>query len=138
MPVEADKESLLVEYQAAQSSAQHHDGLVWNVTNILWATALVLYGFILTKLGIKDLRILLTILSLIGLLMILYAWFCALQFSFIRNQKYKRCKEIETKFGLKQHTELEHPKYFQRVFYGFLVFVLASSWAFLIAFIWIA
>ena len=41
-----EREVLLVEYQAAQSSAQHHDQLVWTVTSIVWGSNLVLLGVI--------------------------------------------------------------------------------------------
>ena len=40
--MEKDKEVLLVEYQAAQESAQHHDNLVWTVTALIWGGMLVL------------------------------------------------------------------------------------------------
>jgi len=138
MSKEPTEQSLLVEYQAAQASAEHHDSLVWSVTNILWAASLVVFSFVLTKLGQPNLKGLLSVLSLIGVLLISYAWFCALQFSFIRNQKYKRCKVIEQKLGLKQHTELDHPVYFQRVLYAVLFMVMVVGWIFLIVFIWIS
>ena len=138
MTKEPTEQALLVEYQSAQASAEHHDNLVWNVTNILWAASLVVFGFVLTKLGQPNLRVLLSLLSLIGVLLMSYAWFCALQFGFIRNQKYKRCKAIEAQLGLKQHTDLEHPKYFQRVLYAVLFMVMVVGWIFLIVFIWIS
>jgi hypothetical protein len=41
---------LLTEYNAAQSSAEHHDRLVWTVSSILWAGSLALMGIILKNL----------------------------------------------------------------------------------------
>ena len=132
-----DKESLLVEYQAAQSSAQFHDGLIWSVTNVLWVTALVLFGFILTQLHNHALRILLTALSILGLFLVVFAWFCALQFNSIKNQKYKRCKEIEADLGMTQHTKLKFPRYFQRVIYAGVMVLFIVCWFLLLTFIWI-
>jgi len=40
-----DKEVLLVEYQAAQESAQHHDNLIWTVTALIWGGMFVLFWF---------------------------------------------------------------------------------------------
>ena len=137
MEIKPTQESLLVEYQAAQSSAQHHDGLVWTVTNILWALSLAIFGFVLTKLGEPSLKVMLTGLAFVGVMLLSYAWFCALQFGFIRNQKYKRCKEIESILGLKQHTELQHPPYFQRVMYAILFWFIVIAWIVLIVHIWV-
>ena len=39
--INIDNQSLLVEYQAAQDSAQHHDSLVWTTTGIIWGAGLV-------------------------------------------------------------------------------------------------
>ncbi len=132
-----DKATLLVEYQAAQSSAQFHDGLIWSVTNVLWIAALVLFGFILTQMQNEALRVLLTALSVLGLSLVVFAWICALQFNSIKNQKYKRCKEIEADLGMTQHTRLEYPRYFQRVMYGGVMVVFVVSWSLLLIFIWI-
>lgn len=132
-----DKETLLVEYQAAQSSAQFHDGLIWSVTNVLWIAALVLFGFILTQLHNEALRVLLTALSILGLSFVVFAWFCALQFNSIKNQKYKRCKEIEADLAMTQHTKLEFPRYFQRVIYAGIMVLFIVCWFLLLTFIWI-
>jgi len=137
MDVIPSEEALLVEYQAAQSSAQHHDGLVWTVTNILWALSIAVFGFVLTKLGESGLRTMLTGLAFIGVMLLCYSWLCALQFSFIRNQKYKRCKEIESQLGLKQHTQLRYRTYLQRVLYALLFWTIITAWMVLIVHIWI-
>ncbi len=46
---------LLVEYQTAQDSAEHHDALLWNVTAIIWGANLVLIGFVLQSIGRTEL-----------------------------------------------------------------------------------
>jgi hypothetical protein len=137
MTIKPSQTALLTEYQSAQSSAEHHDRLVWTVTHILWALSIAIFGFILTKMGHSELRILLTSLAFIGIMLLSYSWFCALQFSFIRNQKYKRCKEIEALLGLKQHTDLQHPHYFQRVLYALLFWFIIVAWIVLIVHIWL-
>ena len=131
-----DKEVLLVEYQASQSSAQFHSGLIWSVSNFLWATALVLYGFILTQINTVELSILLTGLSVLGILLILFSWVFALQFNSITNQKYQRCKEIESTLGMSQHTNLKYQKYSQRFIYWIIIKLFILCWIVLIFYIW--
>src|SRR5438093_874597 len=41
------RQVLLVEYQKAQDSAEHHDSLVWNITSLNWVGSAVLMGFVL-------------------------------------------------------------------------------------------
>lgn len=132
-----DKETLLVEYQAAQDSAQFHDSLIWQVTNVLWVAGLILFGFILTQLGKPDLRILLTLLSILGLSFVVFAWFSALQFVNIKNQKYARCKDIEETLGMLQHRTLKFPKYFQRVIYAIIMILFIIAWIVLVVSMWL-
>ena len=46
---EPTPEQLLVEYQAAQTSAEHHDGLIWSISGVVWAASLVLLGILLAQ-----------------------------------------------------------------------------------------
>jgi len=131
--------SLLIEYQAAQSSAEFHDGLVWSVTNILWAAALVIFGFIVTQHNAAFRiipKLLLTSLSILGISLVVFARQCALQFNCIKNQKYERCKEIEALLGMAQHTKLEFPRNRQKVIYKVVMFFFIACWLLLVAVIW--
>jgi hypothetical protein len=49
----AGPDALLVEYQKAQDSAEHHDGRIANVTS-LWVGTAVLMGFVLSALTKKG------------------------------------------------------------------------------------
>ena len=65
-----DREVLLVEYQKAQDSAEHHDVVVGNVTS-LWLGSAILMGFVLTALASKHpdrYRVVLTMLIVLGML----------------------------------------------------------------------
>lgn len=77
--VTPDRDALLVEYQAAQDSAQHHDLLVWNITSILWASSLVLLGLVLTAMRQSGLEWLLTSAGFIAIVLTVYLWQCARQ-----------------------------------------------------------
>jgi hypothetical protein len=91
-----DKEVLLAEYQAAQASAQHHDNLVWTLTGIIWGGMLVLFGFVLGNLDSVNLRLILTLLSILGITLTVAVWLFTLQLNSIKRQKYQRCKTIES------------------------------------------
>jgi hypothetical protein len=97
-PVNPTPEALLVEYQSAQDSAQHHDNLVWTTTGIIWGSSLILLGFVITSLNTPPLKLVITASSILGLLLCIYVWLAALQFASVRNQKYSRCKKISNKF----------------------------------------
>jgi hypothetical protein len=110
MPTDA---ALLVEYEAAQNSAQHHDGLVWSTTNVIWAASIVLLGFALD--AMKDgfesnwvVNVALLAVSGLGIVLngILGEW--TAQLRDVKRQKYKRCKEIEDLLVLGQHTTLDY------------------------------
>jgi len=67
LPVEPTNDALLVEYQAAQGSAEHHDNLVWTVTSTMWGASLILLGFTLDQVGKPGLGALITVISLLGI-----------------------------------------------------------------------
>ncbi|HEY8095479.1 MAG TPA: hypothetical protein VIE65_05225 [Methylobacter sp.] len=147
MPTREEKhptdDAMLVEYEAAQASAEHHDTLVWTVTNSLWALSMVLFGFavsVLDKPAVQSqvgIKVLLSGLCFVGVSLLSYAWFCALQFASIRNQKYRRCKALEKHLGLQQHTNLEHFNHSQRVLYAIVLFFMVIAWVALLVLIWV-
>lgn len=128
-----DNQELLVEYQSAQNSAQHHDSLIWNVTNIFLAASLVLFGFILASFDNHNIdKCILEILSYFGIFVIIYAYSCALHLACIRDQKYERCKEIEKIIGFKQHSELKHWKCFHKIANTIISMIFIIIWVVLI------
>lgn len=91
---------LLVEYEQAQSSAQHHDSLVWTVSNALWAISLVLFGFMVNILASDVLRCAELFLPLVFVTVItgsalpLFAMLFQNQLATVKRHKYLRCKAI--------------------------------------------
>ena len=55
------EQALLVEYEKAQDSAQHHDGIVWSVISMTWAAEMVLLGFVVSSIEKCDHRIVMAI-----------------------------------------------------------------------------
>lgn len=66
---QATPDALLVEYQAAQDSAHHHDNMLWSTTSIMWGASLLVIGFVLQHLEDATLRPLITALSVLGLVL---------------------------------------------------------------------
>jgi hypothetical protein len=118
----------LIEYQGAQSSAQHHDYLVWFVTSIMWAGSLVLMGQILKVLDKRAPIFPVVMLAVLGITMTICVWVFTFQLRRIKNQKYARCKEIEKQLGvLEQHAKVQDPYIRQTYLYGVIMvlFLLA-------------
>lgn len=131
-----NKDILLVEYQEAQQSAEHHDNLVWTVTAVIWGGILVLLGFVLGNIEKSNLKTIIILISILGILLTIFVWIFALQLSSIKRQKYKRCKYIEQVFGMRQHSQLEHKEKSQRYLYAVLVFSFIAIWIFILWTVW--
>ena len=131
-----DKEVLLAEYQAAQASAQHHDNLVWTLTGIIWGGMLVLFGFVLGNLDSVNLRLILTLLSILGITMTVAVWLFTLQLNSIKRQKYQRCKTIETSLGMLQHRELKYSSKLQRIIYSIITILFVIAWLSVLCVVW--
>jgi hypothetical protein len=121
-------QALLVEYQAAQDSAQHHDSLTWSGTGVIWGSSLILLGFILSSLTQPGLLPLIVILSLLGLALNVYAWIAALRANSVKRQKYARCKEIEQIFDLHQHRDLPFTPRIETFLYGLVMLFFFAAW----------
>jgi len=126
--MEKDKEVLLVEYQAAQESAQHHDNLVWTVTALIWGGMLVLFGFILGNLDNTSLRLILILLSIIGITLTIAILVFTLQYNSVTRQKYQRCKTIELLLGMRQHNELKYTPGLQKITYKIITVLFVIAW----------
>lgn len=121
-------EELLVEYQAAQDSAQHHDNLVWTTSGLIWGSSLVLLGFVLNKLSNPPCKCFIIALCIISIMMYVAVWIFACQFASIKKQKYNRCKEIEKEINLKQHRTLKYRGWIQRAIYGIIMLAFIVFW----------
>lgn len=129
MKPEVNKEFLLLEYEMAQNSAQHHDGLLWSVSTLTWGVSSVLMGFVLNNLSNTQHSIIMLLFCVLGCLIILCAWYFTLQFRSIRNQKYKRCLELEVVFSFNQHTNLKHKKSSQTRLYSAVMVLFILTWS---------
>ena len=128
----AEPAALLVEYQKAQDSAEHHDGRVANVTT-LWVGTAVLMGFVLsaltTKGAVRDHWLVLVLLGAIGIFLTYTAWRWSERANALKRQKYDRCVEIEEKLGLWQHRDVKKPSRWQSEWaYRGLIFLFIAGW----------
>jgi len=91
----------LVEYRAAQESAQFNDLIVWIATGIFWGISAILLGVALAN---PTRRLAIGILSGVGILLIVFQWQVQGSLRSVKKQKYERCKQIETEFGMTNHS----------------------------------
>jgi hypothetical protein len=128
--VEPDREVLLVEYQKAQDSAEHHDNLVGSVTS-LWLGSAIFIGFVLTGLGSGDAAhyksVLYPVIAL-GVFLTVLVWTWAKRAGETKVQKYGRCKEIERTLGMKQHLRVGEARSWQDPAYATLLGLLLFAW----------
>ena len=127
-PSEPTDDQLMVEYQAAQDSAQHHDNLIWSITSIMWGASLVLLGFIIQAVANPALASLIVAATVLGILLNLCVLLAVLQLNSVKNQKYDRCKEIEARFGLRQHQTVQYRRGVQRVVYTLVTVMFLIAW----------
>ena len=123
------RQALLVEYTAAQNSAQHHDSLVWTTTGMIWSAELVLIGFVIQSIDRPKFIIAIIAAYFLAITLLVYLWKTMNSFRQIRNQKYDRCKEIEKEFGLTQHTNLRFKKGVGKRFFNFVMCVFIFAWS---------
>ena len=132
------REVFLVEYQAAQDSAQHHDNLVWTITSLNWVGSAVLIGFVLGK--IDDASPLLAKYSLlpitfVGMALTGCVWLWAYQMRGVKLAKYMRCQALERILGMEQHSKLTYKASSQTKTYGLLMALFLLVWALLLVII---
>ena len=119
------QDARLVEYQAAQDSAQFHDLLVWTSTGITWGLTLVLLGFALSNIT-KHLPV--AVSSVIGILLVLFQWQVQRSLKSVKNQKYARCKEIEREFKMTNHSKVVYEPGSQSTVYRFICASMIAAW----------
>jgi len=98
------KDILLVEYQKAQDSAEHHDRLLWTTAALILGGMAALFGLAIGRDAWRAQR---WIVPLIGLLLCAALVFFPRTFRHIRKKKYDRCKVIERELGMEQHSQLQ-------------------------------
>lgn len=127
---------LLVEYQAAQDSAQHHDTLIWLINSVIWSASLILLGLLLKSSPDRSMILIVSIVSLLGIFLVIKVWIYTFQLAELKRKKYERCKEIEKRLGFTQHTSVVWKSGMQRVLYSivmilFIVIWLIVAWTYL-------
>ena len=125
---EPTPEQLLVEYQAAQNSAQHHDSLIWSINGVVWAGSLVLLGFTLQHAATTNLKYIVLLLSVVGILLNVKVWTFTYQLAKLKKQKYRRCKTIEKRLGLRQHRDVRWASGRQKCFYSVVMAAFIIVW----------
>ena len=121
-------ESKMLEYQMTQASAEHHDNLVWSVSTLTWGISSILLGFVLNNISKGSLGIVVLLFCLIGIFLILCSWLFARQFRDLRNQKYARCKELESELDIQQHTMIKYKNGSQALMYSIIMLLFLTTW----------
>lgn len=129
--------ALFTEYEKAQDSAEHHDRLVWEVSSIIFGCMAILIGQIVTNLSDIPCELLILI-GVLGIALCLFLLICVLSFRNIKEQKYKRCREIENylnenhlknpKSKMKNHSGLFYLPNIQLTMYIFVLVIFLVIW----------
>src|SRR2546425_5440211 len=121
---EEERSILLVEYQAAQASAEHHDGIIWVVTGIIWGASLVLLGLAVDHADKPELRLPVAGIAILAILLHCFLWGVHSQFRTLKIQKYERCKVIERRLKhMSHHTAVAHEQESQTAWYRIIQFL---------------
>jgi hypothetical protein len=91
----------MVEYRAAQDSAQFNDLVVWIATGITWGLSALLLGVALAN---PTRRVVTGMLSIVGILFVIFQWQVQGSLRSVKKQKYDRCKQIEAEFKMTNHS----------------------------------
>jgi uncharacterized membrane protein (DUF485 family) len=131
---------VLCEYNAAQSSAEHHDRLAWSITTAAWLVNFILLGFVLGNLAEAHLRPVVNALATLGILLMLSAWFVTMILNSVKRQKYERCRKLEeslnrliektpgTEHRFAQHRDVKYPQGRLTFFRTVLAWLLILVW----------
>jgi hypothetical protein len=137
MPKRADTQdiaTLLIEYEQAQSSAQHHDALVWTVSNTLLAISIGLFGFMMNAVDKESVRCasgyigLVIFTAIVGIALVIFANGFSRQLASVKCQKYSRCRVIEKRLGMRQHSSLKYEAGSQSQGYAIVTMLLVVLW----------
>lgn len=101
---EEKRRVLLVEYEKAQDSAEHHERLGWQSKSILWAASVILLGYSGTP-SISKWPVL--VFTFAGIILLWFPRPWNEKLAVIKRLKYTRCVEIEKLLGMQQHTRTQ-------------------------------
>ncbi len=101
-------QAILVEYQAAQASAEHHDTLIWHVTSIVWGATVVLLGIAASSIAPGGPKIAIVAICVVNVVLLAFVTKIQGQLRDVKLQKYRRCQEIEEQTGMRQHSHLDY------------------------------
>ena len=142
-PQSADNESskpsvdcLLVEYQTAQDSAQHHDHIAWTINGVVWGASLLLLGFVVSAIDRPSARFVIRALAVLGVILTIASWRMWLVLRNVVRQKYQSCKDLESLLGLTQHSSLRYPVGTGRFMFSAVLLVFIATWLFVLASTW--
>lgn len=130
----ADREVLLVEYEKAQDSAEHHDDLAWSETSLNWVGSALLMGFVLSGVDGDPTwthKVALLGVAVAGVALSLLVWRWVRQLRGLKLAKYERCREIEEVLGMEQHSSLRYRSGSQTREYTLLMLVFLAAWVIL-------
>lgn len=141
MPTSQQKdERLHLQYQTAQGSAQHHDSLAWTTTGIVWGANLVLLGFVLASFTQGKVKVLSTIMSVLGILLIAAVWRFVRIWQCVRLRKYNVCQQIEESEEFEHSHHLgeksDYPSGEMSLWYGVISVAFLLTWLGIIVMLW--
>ena len=125
MATDTPQDIALFEYQAAQASAQFYDALAWTSSGITWGLSVLLLGFAMNNIA-RPVPV--TTSCVTGLLLLIFQWQLQLGFRAIKNQKYKRCIQLEGRLGMTQHSTLVYDRGSQTLVYYLIIASLVAGW----------
>ncbi len=94
---------LLIEYQKAQDSAEHHDKLLWSAVGLIATGMASVLFFAASHPAVHRASKTRLIFPGIGVVLSCLLNFFVKSFAKFRNQKYELCKIIEHELGMSQH-----------------------------------
>ena len=131
---EGRSRALLVEYTAAQNSAQHHDSLVWTTIGLIWSAELVLLGFVMQAINNIQITSVIILACLLALVLLVFLLITYITLRSIRTQKYCRCKEIENLLNLQQHTNLKQKEKVGLFSFSIVMLLFIITWVYILVF----
>ena len=130
---EVERSILLVEYQAAQASAEHHDGIIWIVTGIIWAASLVLLGLAVDHAAKPELTFPVAGLALLAILLHCFLWVVQSQLRTLKLQKYERCKAIEHRLKhMSHHAAVGYEQGSQTAWFAIIQVLFIVAWGIIV------
>ena len=123
-------EHLIEEYKLAQSSAEHHDKLLWSTSGLVWGASLILLGYVSKDHSLSNKGIPIVFVSLLGIALTIAVWWMTYIWNTVMGIKYKRCQQIEEELGLHQNIDLEkvYPKGRMKWLYAVVSIFFLWTW----------